>query len=989
MLNSELWTELETFRSCEPSELAFRALMGLLDTWPTEEKEKAIGIASELIASWPDSNRIAPWSWCQAASRGHVEPTWSLVRALELTSGHLTKETVDLARIASFASLDQITELEIPSYSKFHELSFLYHRPELFPSLKRLRAKDKFRDADVRILATSSLWEKLERFEMESMKDSFSHKDPCRIVPQLNSKSPIQHLSLRGIDFITLVEATDLPKLKSATFFIRTIEEAERLSLRVELSQLESLTLAFRCGFSGRSPFEPFIGTVIEADEAAAEIFFRNAKLESLQELSICGYPMGYWGREGIGSLGLTSLIESGLLKRLKRLRLEHLPLGDEGVRCLAEDLGTGTEIQSLELVDVYCKGPGAVALSNEDCLRSLRNLDLSSNRIDEDSAALLAFMGMPSLESLDLSGPEINPYYWNVGAQPALDLAAVVASNGWNCQKLKQLKLSNCHLTDRALFAIFHSTKLSQLAHLDLSNNLFTAAGLARGIESPIWQNLNKFRLSNCRLDNDAIEALTKVAAAPQLRALDLSYNSIGPRGAVALAQWRVLQNVWHLNLHDNLIGDEGLVAFSQSPNLGRLLELDLEQDCWNSRAFTFNNAAAEALRVSKAFPRLDCIFSGKVDEYHSTAYSPGFHQEAISELKAASWMRPSVQASLSDFSGIEEFYECREFDENRVLDEHDFRCHPYELNEREATLNDNRLKQLSKPRLPDRDYHELPPPELSPLPELEIETEDVKGLSFRDPIPVTDHSLVLSISLEDGSNLLPPQIGKLLRDTLGSIFRACSLGNFEVSGGSSRPIGNGEYVETGVRFHVSVKGELEPAIQLIREVLHGLGVTKAELDYQPLDLSAGTTSQSVRFLQLAALTIFRWPKGHRIDRVPFTKQQREVIRAAIEKQADSESQNGWIRISTRDGGVVSVYTKYLDDSDNFDALNCLVDKLSPEVAQFVFRIMKAARLILLPIGIAAEAEVEETIDSDWPEIRLLSTPELLYTHLQSKVDN
>jgi Ran GTPase-activating protein (RanGAP) involved in mRNA processing and transport len=86
----------------------------------------------------------------------------------------------------------------------------------------------------------------------------------------------------------------------------------------------------------------------------------------------------------------------------------------------------------------------------------------------------------------------------------------------------------------------------------------------------------------------------LARVPYAPALRSLQLGYNSIGPKGVAALASWPALARVWHLDLHDNLIGDDGLITLAESPNLGRLLELDLEQDCWNSRAFTFGDRAA-----------------------------------------------------------------------------------------------------------------------------------------------------------------------------------------------------------------------------------------------------------------------------------------------------------------------------------------------------------------------------------------------------------
>ena len=40
----------------------------------------------------------ASWSWCKAAARGDVLPTWHLARTLQLATTHLTKGTVEIAR---------------------------------------------------------------------------------------------------------------------------------------------------------------------------------------------------------------------------------------------------------------------------------------------------------------------------------------------------------------------------------------------------------------------------------------------------------------------------------------------------------------------------------------------------------------------------------------------------------------------------------------------------------------------------------------------------------------------------------------------------------------------------------------------------------------------------------------------------------------------------------------------------------------------------
>jgi Ran GTPase-activating protein (RanGAP) involved in mRNA processing and transport len=984
MINADLWNELKEFNNDEPSELAFRALVALLDTWPTDDQAKAIKYAEHLLSNWPDSARVASWSWCKAASKGVVLPTWQLARSLQLMSGHLTKEAIDLTRLERHAPLEHITELKIPQYSEFKELSLLYHRPEKFRGLKRLTATDKFDDGEVRAIAGSSIWQSVEWFDTESMTDSFALREPSRIVPQLDGTCPIRHLSLRASDLMAVWDANDLPKIRSVCVFIRSLDEAKELGARKELSYLQSLSIAFRCGFSGSSPFGPFIGTVIEADEAAADLFFSNARLNQIENLSIAGYPMGYWGREGLGRLGLDALIDSGVLKRLKQLRLECLPLGDDGVAALAPELGA--QLESLELVDVYCKGKGAAALIDSPCMSSLVRLDLSANRIDHDHISQLAKVKMPRLESLDLSGPVINPYYWNVGVQPILDAGAAAWANCDNANGLKRLRLSNCHLTDAGLMAIFKSSRLHALTELDLSHSSFSISGMSQIVGSRLWHTLYQLSLNDCRLDNDAIEALAGVSHAPRLRSLELTYNSIGPRGAAALASWGVLRRVWQLNLHDNVIGDEGLVALAQSPNLCRLLELDLEQDCWNSRAFTFSDEAVKILVKSTSFPHLDCMLSGCVDEYHGAAYSPGFSKNAIERLRQSEWMRPALRAATSDFSGIDEYHEQDEYDENRELEEHDFRSQPFDLNEREDEQSGHRMRQLSSNREPDRPIDELPPPKICPLPEVASDRDIIEGLEFRDPISVTDHFEMLKLSLEDDDHPLPGQVGKFLGDTLASIFRTCALGNFQVGGGSSRKNDDGHYIATDVTFYVSTKGVPDQALEFIREALWWVGAPKeTEFKDQVLALTEPPMKNPARFLQLATPKITRWTTGHRIDRVPFSESQRATIRKIIAEVGAAttdtvEGDDGWTQCSYHDGGKLSIYTKYLDEADDFDTLNFLVDSLTLEVTRMVYRIMHECEFLMLPMSIASDDAVAQLVDCDWPKVKILRSYESLH---------
>jgi hypothetical protein len=483
----------------------------------------------------------------------------------------------------------------------------------------------------------------------------------------------------------------------------------------------------------------------------------------------------------------------------------------------------------------------------------------------------------MPHLQSLDLSGPRLNPYYWNVGQQPLLDTGVAAWTNSANAERLRVLRLANCHLTDAALTAIFQSSRLRTLEQLDLSHNAFTAFAIAQAVVgSSLWQTLRELGLNDCRLDNAALEELARVPHAPVLRSLQLGYNSIGPKGAAALARWPALARVWHLDLRDNLIGTGGLIALAESPNLGRLLELDLEQDIWNSRKFTFSDGAAKALAAAPVLARLDGLFSGCVDEYHATAYSPGFTKDGLRALRAAPGIRPAFKACCGDFSGIGEYYELADFDEGAELSDRDFRSHPFTLNDTEAATAEHPMQQV---RYPDADapaFHAEKPPEIRPfLPELDLNDEGIfEGIEFRDPRPRTDTSARLSLWLEDPQRLLPDQVGKWLSDTIGNIFRTAALGYFETSGAVGREDRPG-YTEFA--FAVGFKGDPERALQVIRETLWWVGAPGGtNIDSFSLSLSQPPVTTESGFLQLAVPKIEGWQfdvrlaegRGHRIRR-------------------------------------------------------------------------------------------------------------------------
>ena len=78
------------------------------------------------------------------------------------------------------------------------------------------------------------------------------------------------------------------------------------------------------------------------------------------------------------------------------------------------------------------------------------------------------------------------------------------------------------------------------------------------------------------------------------------------------------------------------------------RLVELDLEQDCWNQRQARFSDEAAHAVANSFALRRLDSLFGGQVDEYHCSREEHPFTTIGLAAINAASSLRPALRASL-----------------------------------------------------------------------------------------------------------------------------------------------------------------------------------------------------------------------------------------------------------------------------------------------------------------------------------------------------
>jgi hypothetical protein len=348
---------------------------------------------------------------------------------------------------------------------------------------------------------------------------------------------------------------------------------------------------------------------------------------------------------------GVAAIARSGTLGDVTHLSIVNERVGDEILELVA-----ATEpgrLRTLELVNVELTDAGVARLATMPQLASVACLNLQQNPITAPGiATLVASPHLGNLQQLDLGSGEYNPYYGGGYCDPQAlgdDGAEAVAVSGLVSQ-LKSLSLRFAQIGPQGVTALCRLGSLPRLHRLDLSENPLGVDGVRPFAGSALLDSVRQLDLSICKLDDVAIANLGRTDLG-RLRALDLAYNSIGPRGATRLATAAPLANLWRLNLHDNLIGDDGLIALARSSVLGQLVELDLEQDVWNYRSAPFAVEAVRAIASSPTFARLDSLFVGIVDEYHGGRYRPPLAKAAREAVRTSVVLRGPVRHGVDAF--------------------------------------------------------------------------------------------------------------------------------------------------------------------------------------------------------------------------------------------------------------------------------------------------------------------------------------------------
>lgn len=218
--------------------------------------------------------------------------------------------------------------------------------------------------------------------------------------------------------------------------------------------------------------------------------------------------------------------------------------------------------------------------------------------------------IGMLLVDRLDLYRRAIDiPHFRDVVSSPYLTNIRVIEAGGAglddSCAEalahadalelLERLSLESNRIDELGVEALFASTTLVSLTHLNLSHNAIADAPLAsagddtwhrlevldlsyndladgalsRWLEHPSMKSVEVLQLSSSNLDSQSAFAIADAEHMRQLRELDLSFNAIDDAGAIALAQAPHLGRLQRLSLGYNDLSQDGLRALLTSPHL------------------------------------------------------------------------------------------------------------------------------------------------------------------------------------------------------------------------------------------------------------------------------------------------------------------------------------------------------------------------------------------------------------------------------------
>ena len=142
----------------------------------------------------------------------------------------------------------------------------------------------------------------------------------------------------------------------------------------------------------------------------------------------------------------------------------------------------------------------------------------------------------------------------------------------------LTTLQVSQCRLDDGAIDALLGTALPSQLAVLDLSTNARMSPASMASFASTPWPLLRSLRIGGFAMGASGMTHLA-TATLPAIEELDLTYAELNDLAMDHLAAAPWLRGVKRLYLGTNDIGEAGIAALARSPHLGTIEELRLFQ--------------------------------------------------------------------------------------------------------------------------------------------------------------------------------------------------------------------------------------------------------------------------------------------------------------------------------------------------------------------------------------------------------------------------
>jgi len=213
--------------------------------------------------------------------------------------------------------------------------------------------------------------------------------------------------------------------------------------------------------------------------------------------------------------------------------------------------------------------------LLESDGLSGLIKLCLDNNRLTDSEFALLAnASSLNKLERLFLQGNNIKGRDFGSFAQSEI------------CQSLKLLCLADNELNCDALMSLAKSPYLRALEELHLHGNHIKGRGVEALARSPICGNLRTLEFGDSD-QNDSFYLYHKET------------NSIGKRGAIAIANSPYLKKLQGLDLLGNGVEDEGAAALLNSKVYPDLLRMMLRRNHLTAKLF-------DSVETLEHFPRL-----------------------------------------------------------------------------------------------------------------------------------------------------------------------------------------------------------------------------------------------------------------------------------------------------------------------------------------------------------------------------------------------